>query len=122
MQKGWGIGLIAILLFSVELRWLPSGGMYTLGQEKSLGDLLKHLIMPATILSILQVAGWNRYIRASVLEVIRQDYVRTQTLQPAQAGFEEILAAKLPGPDGTSTRVISSSSPMNAACMGPAPP
>ncbi len=70
-------GLIAILLFSVKLRWLPSGGMYTLGQEKSLSDFLKHLIMPASILSILQVAGWNRYIRASVLEVIRQDYVRT---------------------------------------------
>jgi peptide/nickel transport system permease protein len=70
-------GLIAILLFSVRLRWLPSGGMYTLGQEKSLTDLLKHLIMPATILSILNVAGWNRYIRASVLEVMNQDYVRT---------------------------------------------
>jgi peptide/nickel transport system permease protein len=70
-------GLIAILLFSVKLRWLPSGGMYTLGQEKSLVDSLKHLIMPASVLSILQVAGWNRYIRASVLEVIRQDYVRT---------------------------------------------
>ncbi|MGA9350497.1 MAG: ABC transporter permease [Anaerolineae bacterium] len=70
-------GLIAILLFSVKLRWLPSGGMYTLGQEKSLVDSLKHLIMPASILSILQVASWNRYIRASMLEVIRQDYVRT---------------------------------------------
>jgi peptide/nickel transport system permease protein len=70
-------GLIAILVFSVELRWLPSGGMHTLGQEKSLGDLLKHLIMPSAILSILSVAGWSRYIRASVLEVIRQDYVRT---------------------------------------------
>jgi peptide/nickel transport system permease protein len=70
-------GLIAILFFSVELRWLPSGGMYTLGGEKSLADLLKHLIMPASILSILSIAGWNRYIRASMLEVIRQDYVRT---------------------------------------------
>jgi peptide/nickel transport system permease protein len=70
-------GLVAILIFSVELRWLPSGGMYTLGQEKNLADSLKHLIMPASILSILQVAGWNRYIRASMLEVIRQDYVRT---------------------------------------------
>jgi len=70
-------GLIAILFFSVKLRWLPSGGMYTLGQEKSLGDFLKHLLMPAAILSILSVAGWNRYIRASMLEVIRQDYVRT---------------------------------------------
>lgn len=70
-------GLIAILLFSVELGWLPSGGMYTLGQEKSLADLLKHLLMPAAILSIISIAGWNRYMRASVLEVIRQDYVIT---------------------------------------------
>jgi peptide/nickel transport system permease protein len=70
-------GLMAILLFSVTLRWLPSGGMYTLGGEKSIGDLLKHLLMPAAILSILNIAGWNRYIRASMLEVVRQDYVRT---------------------------------------------
>lgn len=70
-------GLLAILFFSVALRWLPSGGMYTLGKEKDLFDLLRHLIMPATILSILNVAGWNRYIRASVLEVMNQDYVRT---------------------------------------------
>jgi peptide/nickel transport system permease protein len=70
-------GLIAILFFSVELRWLPSGGMYTLGKEKTIGDFLKHLFMPAAILSILRVASWNRYTRASMLEVIRQDYVRT---------------------------------------------
>ncbi len=70
-------GLIAILVFSVKLRWLPSGGMYTLGKERTFSDLLIHLLMPASILSILSVAGWNRYIRASMLEVIRQDYVRT---------------------------------------------
>jgi peptide/nickel transport system permease protein len=70
-------GLIAILVFSVRLGWLPSGGMYTLGHEKDTLDLIKHLIMPASILSILNVAGWNRYIRASVLEVMNQDYVRT---------------------------------------------
>jgi peptide/nickel transport system permease protein len=70
-------GLIAILVFSVKLRWLPSGGMYTLGKEKNVFDLLKHLIMPVGILSILNVAGWNRFIRASVLEVMNQDYVRT---------------------------------------------
>jgi peptide/nickel transport system permease protein len=51
--------------------------MYTLGEEKNLDDLLKHLIMPALILSILSIAGWSRYVRASVLEVFRQDYVRT---------------------------------------------
>ncbi len=70
-------GLIAILIFAVRLRCLPSGGMYTLGKEKTLFDLLTHLIMPAAILSILNVAGWNRFIRASVLEVMNQDYVRT---------------------------------------------
>jgi peptide/nickel transport system permease protein len=70
-------GLIAILAFSVKLRWLPSGGMYTLGREQSLADLIKHLTMPVAILSILNVAGWNRYVRASVLEVANQDYVRT---------------------------------------------
>jgi len=70
-------GLMAILLFSVKLRWLPSGGMYTLGGEKTLGDFLRHLLMPAAILSIIRVAGWNRYTRASMLEVVRQDYVRT---------------------------------------------
>jgi len=70
-------GLIAILVFSVKLRWLPSGGMYTLGKEKELLDLVKHLIMPVAILSILNVAGWNRFVRASVLEIATQDYVRT---------------------------------------------
>ena len=104
-------GLIAILFFSVELRWLPSGGMYTLGKEKTLGDFLKHLIMPAAILSILQVAGWNRYIRASVLEVIRQDYVRTarakglkervvimvHTLRNALIPVATLLGLSLPG-------------------------
>jgi len=70
-------GLMAILLFSVKLRWLPSGSMYTLGQEKTVADMLKHLLMPAAILSILNIASWSRYTRASMLEVIRQDYVRT---------------------------------------------
>lgn len=70
-------GLVAILIFSVKLRWLPSGGMYTLGQEKNFLDLVKHLIMPASILSVLNVAGWNRFVRASILEVMNQDYVRT---------------------------------------------
>lgn len=70
-------GLVAILVFSVRLRWLPSGGMYTLGQEHNLLDLARHLIMPVAILSILNIAGWNRYVRGSMLEVIRQDYMRT---------------------------------------------
>lgn len=70
-------GLMAILIFSVELKWLPSGGMWTFGKEKSWTDLLTHLIMPAAILSILDIARWNRYVRGSMLEVVQQDYLRT---------------------------------------------
>ena len=70
-------GLIAILFFSVKLHWLPSGGMYTLGEERTWLDSFKHLIMPVTMLSILNISGWNRYVRASILEVVNQDYVRT---------------------------------------------
>ena len=51
--------------------------MYTLGQGQSRWDLFLHLLMPASILSILNVAGWNRYVRSSMLEVLGQDYLRT---------------------------------------------
>jgi peptide/nickel transport system permease protein len=57
----------------VEIRTL----IKRLGKEKTVFVLLKHMIMPVGILSILNVAGWNRFIRASVLEVMNQDYVRT---------------------------------------------
>jgi peptide/nickel transport system permease protein len=70
-------GLMAILIFAVELGWLPSGGMYTLGRARTLPDLAAHLVLPVGVLSIVNVAGWSRYVRASMLEVLRQDYLRT---------------------------------------------
>ena len=70
-------GLMAILIFAVKLGWLPSGGMYTLGRPHTAPDLLLHLILPVSVLSILNVAGWSRYVRGSMLEVLRQDYLRT---------------------------------------------
>lgn len=71
------LGLMCILIFAVRLRWLPSGGVVTIGQPFSMPDLLKHLIMPALVLATISIAGWSRYIRGSMLEVIGQDYVRT---------------------------------------------
>ena len=70
-------GLMAILIFAVKLGWLPSGGMYTLGRPHTLADLALHLLLPVSVLSILNVAGWSRYVRGSMLEVLRQDYLRT---------------------------------------------
>ena len=40
-------------------------------------DRILHLVLPVTVLTMVSVAGWSRYIRASMLEVLRQDYVRT---------------------------------------------
>jgi peptide/nickel transport system permease protein len=70
-------GLLLIIIFSIWLRWFPSGGMYTLGEEFSLIDSLKHLFLPMLSLSTLIAAKYVRFLRTSMLEVIHQDYIRT---------------------------------------------
>jgi len=70
-------GLMAIFIFSLKLGWLPSGGMYTLGGDEDLPDILIHLILPTVVLALVLVAQWSRYSRSSFLEVIHQDYIRT---------------------------------------------
>jgi len=68
--------LILQLIFSVRLGWLPVAGTETVGAS-SLGDHLAHLVLPAVVLSFRYVAGWSRYLRSSLLSVLRADYVRT---------------------------------------------
>lgn len=70
-------GLMMIVVFAVQLDWLPAGGMSEYGREGDVGDRLKHLIMPVAVLSLINVAGWSRYIRASMLNVLQEDYLRT---------------------------------------------
>ncbi|MCV3240702.1 ABC transporter permease [Mesorhizobium sp. ZC-5] len=69
--------LLGLYFFSVLLRWAPSGGMQTAGAPFSAADVLAHLILPACLLSIGHAALIMRYMRASLLEVLNQDYVRT---------------------------------------------
>jgi peptide/nickel transport system permease protein len=75
------IGLMLIVLFSVKLRWLPSSGMETLFSGYTglarLGDLASHLVMPAVTLALFQLALYTRMLRASLLEILRQDFIRT---------------------------------------------
>jgi peptide/nickel transport system permease protein len=72
-------GLVFILIFSIQLGWLPF--IYTTDFQASglayLGDLFKVAIMPILVLAFFQAAGLARYTRAAMLDVIRQDYVRT---------------------------------------------
>jgi peptide/nickel transport system permease protein len=76
------LGLMLILLFAVKLdEWgwpaLPVGGTQSLRGESGLGDRLRHLVLPMVALAAVQLASWTRYIRSSVLEVNRLDFVRT---------------------------------------------
>jgi peptide/nickel transport system permease protein len=69
-------GLVVIYLFSVKLAWLPAGSRFTIGGG-SLVDYAHHLVGPALVLALVEVAVWSRYMRASMLDAIGQDYVRT---------------------------------------------
>jgi peptide/nickel transport system permease protein len=68
--------LILQLVFAVWLGWLPVAGTETVGAS-SLGDHLLHLVLPASVLSFRYVAGWSRYLRSSMLDALRADFVRT---------------------------------------------
>jgi peptide/nickel transport system permease protein len=95
-------GLMAIAIFSVALGWFPTGGVRAAGAEgdiiealgrivtfgrlypelagkelSSILDGLRHVALPALVLTYFNMAGWVRYTRTSMLEVLRQDYMRT---------------------------------------------
>jgi peptide/nickel transport system permease protein len=70
-------GLLLIMIFHVWLGWFPGSGMWTLGEEKSLADLASHMVLPVTMLALVSAAGYMRYMRSSMLDVVRQDYIRT---------------------------------------------
>jgi peptide/nickel transport system permease protein len=71
------LGLAFMYFFAVHLGWLPTSGMRTLGVEESTIDLIKHMIMPVTVLTLAHTPLSMRYARSSMLEALRQDYVTT---------------------------------------------
>ncbi|WP_029451940.1 ABC transporter permease [Clostridium algidicarnis] len=68
--------MILIVIFSQKLRLLPSVGMHTIGINSTL-DVIKHTIMPATVLSFQNFAVITRYIRSKAITEMKEDYVRT---------------------------------------------
>ena len=71
------LGLMLILVFAVNLQWLPASGMYAIYGGGDLPDLLIHLLLPALTLSVVATGVIARLTRAAMLEVLRQDYIRT---------------------------------------------
>jgi peptide/nickel transport system permease protein len=80
---GFWVGLMLIVLFSVWLGWLPSGGSETIGAHltgfAALADRLRYIALPAASLAMFFIAVYARLVRASMLEVRDQDYIRTAT-------------------------------------------
>lgn len=80
MPSFW-LGLMLIFVFASRLGWLPTQGMYSL-RENYTGiaryiDLGKHLILPATTLVLVQIPGYFRITRSSVIQVMADDYITT---------------------------------------------
>jgi len=76
------LALLCMNLFGVHLGWLPISGLQSMGYSElnlwgKLYDRLKHLILPVLVGSFGGLAGFSRYMRSNMLEVIRQDYIRT---------------------------------------------
>jgi peptide/nickel transport system permease protein len=76
MPTFW-FGIMLIVIFAVGLGWLPTGGVTEFGKEGDIVNRVRHLILPVTVLSLFNVATWSRFVRSSMLEVLRQDYMRT---------------------------------------------
>ena len=75
------LGLMLIILFSVKLGWLPTSGIVNSevepGSWAATVDWLKHLILPVAVLAISEIIQVQRFMRSSLLEVLRQDYLTT---------------------------------------------
>lgn len=76
------LALLCMYLFGVKLGWLPISGLHSMGSESFTMihwflDLLKHLVMPVSVAAFGSMAGLSRYMRSTMLDVIRQDYITT---------------------------------------------
>ena len=70
------LALMMILVFAVNLHWFPAGGMANVG-DGGFRDQFRHLVMPVTTLALANTGGFTRYVRASMIETLRMDHVRT---------------------------------------------
>jgi len=76
------LALILMYLFAVNFKkwglpYFPTIGMYDLAVGPTISQIAWHLVLPVTTISVISVAGYSRYVRSQMLEVISQDYIRT---------------------------------------------
>ncbi|OOY04257.1 MULTISPECIES: ABC transporter permease [unclassified Thioclava] len=80
------LGMMMILIFAVDLQWLPVSGMYAIYGGGDLPDLIHHLTMPALALAVVATGVVARLSRSAMLEVLRQDFIRTARAKGVKEG------------------------------------
>ena len=83
MPSFW-LGLVLVIIFAVWLNWFPASGVETVGVTfgsfwEEVFDRVKYLVLPVASLSAQTIASWIRFTRASMIETMRNDYIRTAT-------------------------------------------
>lgn len=81
-MPGFWLALLLMLYTGLEHQWLPISGLMSLDYESlsfwgKLMDLGRHLVLPITVITVGSVAGMSRFMRSSMLEVLRQDFILT---------------------------------------------
>ncbi|CAM3421176.1 ABC transporter permease [Paenibacillus lupini] len=75
------IGLFLIKVLAVDLKWLPPGGMITTGSNAQgfayVKEVIHHMTLPVIVMTLLGVGSLTRYFRSNMIDVIKQDYIRT---------------------------------------------
>jgi peptide/nickel transport system permease protein len=120
------LALLLMILFGAQLGWLPISGLRSMNAEylsfwKQQWDFVSHLVLPVTVATFGGLAGFSRYMRQSMLEVVRQDYIQSarakglaervvigkHALRNAMLPIVTILALSVPGLIGSSVIVES---------------
>jgi len=75
------IGLFLIKVLAVDWKWLPPGGMITTGSTATgmayVREVVRHMTLPVIVMTLLGIGSLTRYIRGSMIDVLKQDYIRT---------------------------------------------
>ena len=120
------LALLLMILFGAQLGWLPISGLRSMNAEylsfwQRQWDFVSHLVLPVTVATFGGLAGFSRYMRQSMLEVVRQDYIQSarakglaeravigkHALRNAMLPIVTILALSVPGLIGSSVIVES---------------
>jgi peptide/nickel transport system permease protein len=86
------LALMLMYMFAVNFRqwglpYLPTVGMFDPAVGRTPGELVRHMILPVVTLAVISTAGYSRFVRSSVLEVLSQDYIRTARAKGVRSWF-----------------------------------